>query len=194
MRKLLAAAVLALALAGCTQVAEPPEPTDAELDAYIQQYQDQQWYAYGSPQMERPELQSVLVTSGNYTDVACGTGVSVVIEVNTGAVSVTTLPSSETALYECNTAQIPYPTNLGYYTPAQLGAVYDYFRDSLVPCLQAQGLHIAVAPTRDEFAGVAGSIPWDPYFELGADLPPSRAQLIRQQCPAMPDADFLDPR
>ena len=191
MRNLLTGAVLALSLAGCLPVAEPSEPTDAELDAYIREQQDLLWYEYGSPQSERPDVQAVLVTSDSR--LSCGRASSA-IDVNTGAVTATTLPPSETALYECHAAQIPYPTNLRYYTPAQLGAVYDYFRDSLVPCLQAQGLHVAVAPTRDEFTGVAGAIPWDPYYELGADLPPSRAQLIRQRCPAMPDADFLDPR
>ena len=194
MRKLLAGAALALSLAGCTQVVEPPPPTDAELATYIREQQDLLWFEYGSLDLERPEAKSELVASDSSSgDVAqCGAS-QIIVDEESGVATVTALPSSETALYECQAAQIPYPTDVEYYTPAQLGAIYDYFRDSLVPCLQVQGLDVGVAPSRDEFVGVAGSIPWDPYTELGADLPPSRAAEIRARCAALPDADFLSP-
>ena len=192
MRKLLAGAALALSLAGCTQVVEPPPPTDAELATYIREQQDLLWFEYGSPQFARPTVESVLVALNSGADDRCiGSQVNMV-EME-GEVLVTVLPTSETAFFECEAARIPYPTDVEYYTPAQLGAIYDYFRDSLVPCLQVQGLDVRVAPSRDEFVGVAGSIPWDPYTELGADLPPSRAAEIRARCSALPDADFLSP-
>lgn len=193
MRKLLAGAALALTLAGCTQIAEPPLPTEAELDTYIREQQDLLWFEYGSPQLERPTVESVLVALNSSADDRCSGSQTSLVEVE-GEALVTVLPASETAIFECLAARIPYPTDVEYYTPAQLGAIYDYFRDSLVPCLQVHGLDVGTAPSRDEFVGVAGSIPWDPYSELGADLPPSRAQVIRQQCPALPDAEFLDPR
>jgi hypothetical protein len=196
MRKLLAAAVIALALAGCTQVAEPPQPTDAELDAYILEQQDRQWYEYGSPQFVRPEVQSQLVEPNKYNDPdeSCGAGVVSIIDIDGGIVSVTAVPSSETAQYECHVAQISYPSSVEYYTSDQLGFLYDYYRDVLVPCLQMQGLVVTYAPTREEFSSAPGLVPWDPYTQLGADLPPSRAAEIHQRCAALPTADFLDPR
>ena len=195
MRNLLTGAVLALSLAGCLPVAEPSEPTDAELDAYIREQQELLWYEYGSPQFERPLVESQLVGVNKYNDPdeICGAGVVTVID-DGAVISVTAVPASETAQYECQAAAIPYPAEIGYYTPAQLGFIYDHYRDVLVPCLQAQALDVAIAPTREQFVAVAGSIPWDPYSELGADLPTSRATEILQRCPALPYAAFLDER
>jgi len=195
MRKLLAGAVIALSLAGCAQVAEPPQPTDAELDAYIREQQDQLWYEYGSPQFERPVVPSVLVEPNKYNDpdASCGAGVLTLVDADGGIMSVTPVLSSEIAQYECRVGQMPYPADIAYYTPAQLGFIYDYFHDVLVPCLQTQGLSVGFTPTREEFTAAAGTVPWDPYTDLGADLPPSRADEIRLRCAAMPDADFLEP-
>ena len=195
MRKLLAGAVLALTLAGCAQVAEPPQPTDAELDTYILEQQDQLWFEFGSLELERPAVESVLVAPNKYNDAEtrCSAGAASTIVSGEAVILPTSWEVSETAQYECHAAIIPFPTDVEYYTSAQLGAIYDYFRDSLVPCLQVQGLNVGVAPSRDEFVGAAGSIPWDPYTELGADLPPSRAAQIHDRCAALPDADFLSP-
>lgn len=195
MRKLLAGAVIALSLTGCAQVDEPPQPTDAELDAYIREQQDLLWYEYGSPQFERPVVQSVLVEPNEYNDLnaSCGAGVLTVVDADGGIVSVTPVLSSEIEQYECRVGQMLYPADVDYYTPAQLGFIYDYFHDVLVPCLQTQGLSVGFTPTREEFTAAAGTVPWDPYTQLGANLPPSRADEIRLRCAAMPDADFLEP-
>ena len=71
MRKLLAGAVLALTLAGCTQIVEPPPPTDAELATYIREQQDLLWFEYGSPQFARPTVESVLVALNSGADDRC---------------------------------------------------------------------------------------------------------------------------
>ena len=195
MRKLLAGAVIALSLAGCAQVAEPPQPTDAEFDAYIREQQDLLWYEYGSPQFERPAVESEVADFDDPVETGgCEmSSASMVIIADTGVVETKLRVIAETAQYQCLVAALPYPSVIGYYTPAQLGFLYDYFHDVLVPCLQAQGLSVGFTPTREEFTAAAGTVPWDPYTELGADLPPSRADEIRLRCAAMPDADFLEP-
>lgn len=201
MRKLLAGAVIALTLAGCAHVTEPPPLTDAELDAYVQQQQALQWSYFATPGWEQPEVESRLVSWSDFsnTNSSCmDREQQRLASTDLNALSERELSEFDEdfqeAQFRCQTAVILYPDEIDYYTTAQLGFIYDYYRDVLIPCLQLQGLDVGVAPTREEFAGVPGFLPWDLYSGLGADLPPSRAYEIIQRCPPLPRAAFLEPR
>lgn len=51
-----------------------------------------------------------------------------------------------------------------WYNDAQLNYIFDYYRESLVPCLELRGLEVTGPPTRDEF--LHHSYYWHPYFAL----------------------------
>jgi len=200
MRNLLAGAVVALTLAGCAHVSEPPPLTQAEIDAYVDQEQAAQWFYFAAEGWEQPEVDSRLVGWSDYTrstdcqDAVYQRILPVYLSDISDERSAQIDRELSNELFACQVALILYPDEVEYYTTAQLSFIYDYYRDILVPCLQTQGLDVGYVPPREEFAGEAGFAPWDPYSELGADLPPSRATEIRQRCPALPDADFLEPR
>lgn len=187
MRKPLAGALIALTLAGCAPVTEPPPPTDAELAQYVAEQQAMQWYFLAPVEYEQPAAFTELVRADDF--VRRATDCSTLSQQQDES-----LRHYLDESFTCQVALMLYPTEVAYYTPAQLDFIYGYFKDSLVPCLQLQGLDVGYAPSRDEFTGQAGIIPWDPYSELGAALPPSRADEITQRCPPMPTASFIGPR
>ena len=165
MRNLLAGAVVALTLAGCA--AQAPTPlTDEELFEYTSTMQDRAWYDVGGE--TRPLVEPTLVP---------------VDEMERA------LNDCELSFEECAVTFINEPGDIGYLSSSELSYVYDYYASELVPCLATQGLNVGYAPTRAEFAH-AGWLTWDPYLELGAELPPSRAEAILEKCPRYPPSPF----
>ena len=167
MRYLLAGAVLLLALAGCA-VPTPTPLTDDELDAYAYEMQGRALYDMGGEL--RPTIEPTFVAADEMEQA---------------------LNDCELSAAECAVTYIYYPEDLGYLSGSELGYVYDYYASELVPCLATQGLDVGYAPTRAEFS-YAGWMSWDPYSELGANLPPSRAEAIRAQCPPYPPMPFTE--
>jgi hypothetical protein len=199
MRYVLLSGVIALSLAGCTlTVAEPPPPQGAELQGYIEEQQRRIPDASQSIEFSvGPEATGVIEVSLN------GSNCLDRAQAFLSSIDVTTLTDDEvvriSAQYEaemidCENGVLLEPNEGGYFSAAQLDYLYDYFQDSLVPCLQLQGLEVGFAPSRSEFASSAGWIRWDPYSELGATLPPSRSAEIRSRCPEYPPAEFLGAR
>lgn len=158
--------VAALLLAGCTtQVAHPSPLTEQELAQYVQTEQDSRWFYSDRSTQTRPRVDAVLIhldeVGGPYND--C-------------------ILDDEVSDTTCHLTYIYYPHEVGYFSASELGYLYDYFTDELVPCLEAQGLQIAQVPTRQQFAGSAGFVSWDPYAEVNGPVP----ALVMQQCPAEP--------
>jgi hypothetical protein len=192
MKTVLLAGAIALSLAGCTLVAaEPPPPEGAELTGYI------------AEQQRRAPL-AVEVGGDGVVDFSLnGSSCLEHAQQFLASIDVTTITDEEVVLISkqfdeemvnCEARPLLDANAGGYFSAAQLDYVYDYFQDSLVPCLQTQGLDVGVAPSRAEFAGSAGWIRWDPYSELGAAVPPSRSAEIRERCPEYPPAEFLGGR
>jgi hypothetical protein len=94
------------------------------------------------------------------------------------------------AFYVC-LAKYPVAADYSsYINLEQLGYLYDYFRDSLIPCLGAAGYSMTGdVPTREEFVVITKEPHWHPYDALSdAAL---NDVLLRQNCPASPFAENL---
>jgi hypothetical protein len=173
MRNLLVGAVVVLTLAGCAQQVPPPQPlTEQELAQYVQDEQDERWFYSPRSNETRPRVDAVLIhldeVGGPYND--C-------------------ILDDEVSDTTCHLTYLYYPHDIGYFSASELSYVYDYFADELVPCLEARGLQVTWAPPRAEFVQ-AGWMSWDPYQQLGADLPPSRAEAVMAACPLYPPLPF----
>lgn len=171
MRNLLAGAVVALSLAGCAvQAQHPTSLSEAEFADYAGAMQDMAWYDYGSD--ARPLVEPTVVPIDELE--------------NARSECMAANQFSDDA---CSVSFISDPEDIGYLSSSELNYVYDYFATELVPCLALQGLDVGHAPTRAEFT-YAGWVSWDPYSELGADLPPSRSEAILAACPPYPPMPF----
>ena len=187
MRYLLGGVVLALTLVGCAApVAEPAPPVGPELQSFLQEQKDRANNTYSGP------TESEYDFNGN----DCLEQAQVVLD----SIDVTVVTDEEvirlsdlfeSEMSKCQAGTLLSPNEAGFYSTEQLDYIYDYFQDTLVPCLQLQGLDVGFAPNRSDFSAFAGSISWDPYSELGADLPPSRTAEIMVRCPQLPAAGFL---
>ena len=179
MRTTAAAAVAAgtlLALAGCTAPVPHPSPPSAdEVAVYIEDSQATQWFYSLTPLDPRPQLDAQLIAAPDFDDVlrACGR-------------------ANQLSDVECSLSYLQVPGDIGYLGSAELGYLYDYFADSHVPCLAVRGLRMTYMPTRAEYTAQAGLVPWDPYTQLGADLPPSRADDILADCPRYPPMPYYE--
>lgn len=92
------------------------------------------------------------------------------------------------------TCELQYPIDLRYaqaFTRTQLRAIYTYYRDSLLPCLQGQGLEIGQLPSEETYIeGVTtGNAPWTPYDSV--DLASIDVNALNKACPPMPASDVL---
>lgn len=171
MRNLLVGAAVALSLAGCAVQAQHPAPLAGEdRGEYLREMQDRAWYDVGGD--ARPQVEPTPVPGEELERVfdEC-------------------LAAAQLSREECSLSFVAEPADIGYLSSSELNYVYDYYASELVPCLATQGLNVGYAPPRSEFA-VAGWMRWDPYSELGAELPPSRADAIREACPPYPPMPF----
>ena len=187
MRYLLGAMVLALTLTGCAwTVAEPAPPAGVELQVFVEEQEARADGTYSGPTESDYDLNGndCLEQAQAFLDTVDVTAVS-----DAEVLRLSALFESE--MSRCKDGVVLTPNEAGFYSTAQLDFIYDYFQDSLVPCLQLQGLDVGFAPNRSDFSAFAGSISWDPYSELGADLPPSRTAEIMVRCPQLPAAGFL---
>jgi hypothetical protein len=198
MDRVLAAALVVLALAGCTAVGPPPagfsphqwnERRALELD--------RAWQSTGLPDTLRPPTPEPVAISpdewagafaqcmnnagfDNYQ--AQGDGV-MITEVD----MTPEMEESQTiAWYTCG-ATFRVAGNEGY-NDAEFEYIYDYYRDELIPCLAMHQVEIASdeVPTRQQFADGLGS--WNPY---GAVTDAAKKHLFRDasiadDCPDTP--------
>ena len=74
--------------------------------------------------------------------------------------------------YECFAAN-PVDGEFGFRSIAQYDYVYDYYRDSLIPCLRSHGYPLVRAPDRVQFrttwfewSDPLAPYVWNPYYEL----------------------------
>jgi len=171
MRNLLAGAVIALTLAGCAvQSQHPASLSEAEFAEYAGSMQEMSWYEVSGER--RPVVQPTVVPMDDMEQSRNGC-----------------MAANQISDEECLVTFIYTPEDIGYLSSSELDYVYDYYVSELVPCLALQRLSLGFAPTRAEFSS-AGWISWDPYTELGADLPPSRTEAIFEACPPYPPMPF----
>ena len=195
MGRALAALLLLVALAGCSTVsAPPPGLSQAERAELRSKITDSRWAATGLYPDQRPATPPVTTVSleeWGYAYVKCMTIAGFDSYVAGPDGSYTRQDGDYTdaevvANYVCDISFEIEDQYDGWFNDAQLDYVYDYYRQSLVPCLERRGLEVAQAPTRNEFHATFGS--WHPYFAL---VESERRELsadasVPVECPAVP--------
>ncbi len=171
MRNLLAGAVVALSLAGCPVQSQYPAPlSEAEFADFAGTMQDMAWFEVGGEARPLVQPTPVAIDELEHARNAC-------------------MAANQISNDECAVSFIASPGDIGYLSSSELNYVYDYFATELVPCLATQGLNVGFAPPRADFSH-AGWMTWDPYSELGAELPPSRSEAVFAACPPYPPMPF----
>ncbi len=193
----------ALLLAGCAVAPAPlpPQPTDGDWAALTQQRLDYLWQQTGIEDARRPAVHANPAAHPweatiAFTECMRDRGLPGYAVLD-GAVTTTpfsaALPAEERlAWYTCY-AENPRTSEIeALRSRAQFDYLYDYYRDSLVPCLERFGARLAEVPTRDQFSlelpvgSVFFMIPaqWSPYDEV-AEWAAGHPELARA-CPALP--------
>lgn len=193
----IAIAVAALLLAGCsaTPVVEPLTGlSEMEEQLYAQSFA-LRWSGIEVPDAPDVEVVAYVPSAGWGTAVSgCMNAAGYADYAATGAGM--SYPSrqddAETlALYTC-IGRYPVQADFSAYAnKAQLEYLYDYFRDSLIPCLAAEGYIVpGTAPSREQFTEFTVQPRWNPYNALLAEP----GESVRERCPASPFAAGLTVR
>jgi hypothetical protein len=102
------------------------------------------------------------------------------------------LPDRERVIQEAEyRCLVMYPVHPRYrqpLSPAQIRVIYDYYIDSLVPCLRRRGLGIPDPPEWETFlARFETSHEWTPYqFVTWASYSDEEWQALNEDCPQHP--------
>ncbi len=159
------AALLTLAvLTGCVQVAHPPAGgfTDAQSTAlafayaervYADDLPDDFTLILVEPDVLGDAIVECLAEQGFDSYRSMG---DAVIWDGDGAMS----DAESAAWLLCSTAWQAFPDETGALNEQQLGYLYDYYRESVIPCLALAGITLPDAPTRQEFIASHGN--WQP--------------------------------
>jgi len=194
MMRFVAIAAAALLLAGCSAAptTEPPSGlSDEEELSYAQSYA-LQWSGIEVPDAPAVEVVAYIPSAGWGTAVSgCmnAAGYADYSATRTGMTYPSREDDAETlALYTC-IARYPVQSDFSAYAnKAQLEFLYDYFRDSLIPCLAAEGYIVpGTAPSREQFSEFTVQPRWNPYNALPSTPPAA----VRERCPASPFATGL---
>lgn len=164
-------AMILLVLAGCVADTEPPEPgpgptesLNQDLTAVEEQvvgrYLDIAWRNVASihPDAMRPEVDRVrLIDQTDWTtiipDCLAEMGHHVEPDAN-GSWSVQGGPGSEpyfVAFYTCEAMYPVHPKYIAPMTDAKITRLYDYYLNSLKPCLEREGYTVPPAPSLQRF-------------------------------------------
>lgn len=189
-RVIVAVAASTLLLAGCaeTRQAPPSGVSDAELAEYHDYMGSRMWEFTGLPQSMRPEVVPQIVEVEEWSERMEGCG-------DTGAVAnAAGLQAAAILEYRCRMSYQLASERLGLLNEAQLDYLYDYYQDTLVPCLRIRGVELPEILTRDEAVDIGrfGAFPWNPYNAM-PDFVRGDVQdaALWQDCPAFPpDAVF----
>lgn len=137
-------------------------------------------------QEESPQVQAQCLTEAGFPATVENDGTSYTVHTAEGQEEAFALAS-----YICD---LEYPTDLRYaqaLTRTQIRVVYAYYRDQLVPCLQARGLEVSPLPSEETFVeGTAsGTNPWSPHDDL--PLSSLDTDAMNKDCPPMPSSELL---
>lgn len=184
-RALIAAAVL-LALAGCSTVAAPPPGLSVSERAALQdRLRERAWQNTGLPDDSRPPdplVVEVPIDEWGETYERCMANAGFPSYQYNGGDQPDDVTMAE---YVCNVSLWP-DAEQGWYNAAQLGYLYDYFDQTLVPCIALHGGEVVDAPSRQEFFELFGG--WSPYTSMrAADTQRIFSdKTVLRDCPPMP--------
>ncbi|WP_168625786.1 MULTISPECIES: hypothetical protein [unclassified Cryobacterium] len=199
-RNTLAGLVAVLLLSGCDSTSEPPTPSGPKLSAaeeqLVQESLDGSWrmvvllYADAvRPEVERVRLVEQSDQPTAIADCLAEQGYDVVVD-SQGSISSTGGGEAfQVAYYTCEATYPLHPDYLRPLSEAQLAHLYNYFLNTLKPCLEAEGYDVPPAPSLQRFLETyneGGG--WIVYGEVaGAKLPPGEWGRINALCPQIPD-------
>ncbi len=194
--------VAALAtLAGCSVgVPLPPDPTSRDTDELLTMQLDAVWDDTGLDDSLRPEIQPERATDSALlgpTFARCmmdrGWTAYFADETSANWRAMSEARSDEERLdwYACY-ASLPMSDVGGLGSVARYDFVYDYYQQTLIPCLEGHGFHVFQAPSRNEFrtrTGIDGMffVPfvWNPYYAV-PDFSATGSLRVAEECPPQP--------
>jgi hypothetical protein len=209
---MLSAACLAL-LAGCTSSgpmplpepesskwipASPLRPEGATTDPPSLEVADERWAAVIAqfPAAQRPAVSFVrYVTPAEapsvFVDCMNGLGFPDVTLLPDGGVNSGNIPdeqreASAIARFGCDTQYPVDPIYEAALTDQQLGLVHDYFVESLIPCLTAEGYSVGDVPGKETFVATYLQTGWSPYASV-PQLSGNEWYTLNEICPQWPD-------
>lgn len=191
-----ALAAMVLLLTGCSTVVAPePGLTADELDALRQYRAEGLWAATGLYPDQRPANPPVTTVSAEELPYAYVKCMNIAgfddYAVQDDGYSVTGNDGESSELerltnYLCAMSFDVEGEFESMPNASQIGYLYDYYAQTLVPCLAAHGYPPDRVPTRTEFEAQGAT--WHPYFAMHADewleLFADRSMLI--ECPPAP--------
>lgn len=190
MKRLAVALVLLVGLTGCVQSRQlPPAPTAEELGVLDARVRDIQWQYLGFT----PDSPQPAVTFLGYVDPEETTETYVECMVDAGFVDYDPFASgngtadvNETlALFVCISERPLEPRYYNLFTTRQLEFLYDYYQESVIPCLRGAGIEIGTIPTREQFTTPlrgGGTYLWSPW-QRSADISPQTFMSVSLHCP-----------
>jgi hypothetical protein len=190
-----------LGLAGCSAVVTtPPEPTPSDFDDLLQQRLDVVWKKTKLDDAHRPPIAAGPILSqfaAGHAFSRCmqSLGWPEYFSHDTGygyrALQLATSDEERLNWYECFAAY-PVDGEFGFASVAQYDYIYDYYRDSLIPCLRSHGYLVSRAPDRLEFrttwfdwSDPLSPYVWNPYYEIPG-YGGSEPLAVTQFCPPVP--------
>ena len=182
MRRLLLIAAACLLLCGCVPTHPIPQQSDADRADLTDRYLAAQWQYLGfTPTATRPTVDvERYVSLEEQGDVlrSCVEDAGYELTGNGSA-------SQAEAVYRCN-ARFPIdPSAFGLFGAAELGFIYDYYLDGLIPCLAARGFSPERLLSREEFLEPTTTLfLWSPYDEVPLDR--FDFEYLSSVCPTLP--------
>jgi len=183
---------MVLLLTACAEPrkAPPSGVSETELGAYRDLIDEQTWLYSGlAADYVKPEVERIELDVGDWSAAltACELPIEEIAE-----------SDPEQALLAEYTCRAKYQLNAGalaLLNTAQLNYLYDYYQDTLIPCLALRGIRLETIPTRNEIVDVArfGSYPWHPFdqlFDYGLGM--SAPDDLIASCPPFPPDGIFD--
>ncbi len=176
MRRWALVAVSVVLLCGCASVTAPQPGLDSDEEADLKQYiADLNWQVTGLSDDLRPPPPRVTTVSPDDRVPAYVKCMNIAGFDNYRATGGGGFEIGDASMDDRTDAELiaDYVCNLsfevdgqydGWLNSGQLGYIFDYYRDSLVPCLETLGYEVQDAPSRAEFIRTLGG--WHPYFAV----------------------------
>jgi len=186
------AASMVLLLSGCAEArkAPPSGVTEAELGSYRDLVDEQTWLYSGlAADYVKPEVERVELDTSDWSEAlsAC--------ELPIEAIAASDPEQALLVEYTCRAKFQLSAGSLALLNTAQLNYLYDYYQDTLIPCLGVRGITLERVPTRNEVVDVArfGSYPWHPFdqlFDYGLGM--AAPDDLVADCPPYPPDGIFD--
>lgn len=205
MRRVLAALAVLLLLTSCVPVREvpPPDPTEAEVEAWASDLDDWLWQESSLDDSLRPPITHLFTTGAEWIDAVSGCmrdrGYTAYDPSTAGTVLYTFDPDNPDAenldWYECQATYQADPMESGLMGGEMLDYLYRYNTRVLVPCLETHGIDVVDVPTREQAGFLGDFTGWNPYYWMRHRFDPDtnlEHRLVFESCPAFPSAEYFD--